>query len=848
MPENLLLNSPHLLQKLSLSPVMLRFMRETLKPEPDFSVLAETIRLDPTLATTVLHLVNSAFYGLPQQVTDLHRAVSVLGSRELLKIAVAMTLHRDLEQAFPDCEYDFYPDWRLIVWSSIAAELLAARLCPRQSDQAYLCCLLKDVSLLFLRCAARDLLPDPEKRDRVTVLVSGQLEREQEAWGMHHGALSQMLLTRWGIPAAMCQSIRRHHALDALADQDPLTQAVILATQWSEMELGHASGPISVVQFEMLLRNVLGLSEREVDALRSQCLEKFRSMLESLGIAEGDQDRPYYRHSVKVMQGYCFLSMDLLTAEGGLLSVARILGKHIKLNWDVKSWDLALKSPHGEHFALFHLTPEGDLARSEGRFSVGRLPWRIRRAGLEISSAGRRLGELRLGDPGLASDELENLALYLRFFAQGYEHYCARQAVLEEKALAFDRIPIGVARLDQAGMVAESNNRLGEILGLDGPARGRALAELLTQRVPLETATEFAAFLADNERQSFGKIDYFLIRDAEGKARDGALYLSAHRVQDGPGPGVLALVEDLRDLSEVEAETLRRKGFLERLVASMQELVLTVTAEGVVEFCSRSELGLSGRQFFRVFAPVQAGAEGWGPELLAPPPQTPLEAVLRTPGGSELPYELSFALLGAPLEAKGPGTGRECLVVGRDLTQIRRLEAKLKVRALFDSLTGLFNHYQFHTALEREVTRCRRTGRGMGMIFFDLDRFKAVNDTEGHLAGDAVLKGVGGILLREVRQGMDYPCRYGGDEFAVIVTEVDGERLRAISERLLTEVCREFAGRISVSLGYAMLRAEETAEELLKRVDNLSYLAKKAGGDALAGPDALTLQDAAARP
>lgn len=839
MAENLLLNSPHLLQKISLSPVMLRLMQEAIKPEPDFAVMASTVRLDPALATTILNLVNSAFYSLPQKVTELHRAVSVLGSRELLKVAVAMTLQKDLEKGFPDCEYDFYPDWRLIVWSSIAAELLAARLCPKQADQAYLCCLLKDVSLLFLRCAAKELMLDPEQRDRITVLSPGQLDRELEAWGMHHGALSQMLLTRWGIPSVMCQSIRSHHALDTLSDQEPLTQAVILATQWSEMELGHVSGPISVVQFEMLLRGVLGLSEREVDALRSQCLEKFRSMLESLGIGEGDQNRPYYRHSVKVMQGYCFLSMDLLTAEGGLGSVARILGKHIKLNWDVKSWELALKSPHGEHYALFELSAAGELTRRERRFSPGRLPWRIKRAGLEISSAGRRLGELRLGEPGLPQDEMENLALYLRFFAQGFEHYCARQAVLEEKALAFDKIPIGVARLDQGGLVAEANRRVGEILGLDGQAKGRAFAELLAQRLPRETAAEFAAFLADAERQSFGKIDYFLGAGPEGKVQDGALYLSAHRVPDGsgpgPGPGVLALVEDLRELSDLEVQTLKRKGFLERLVSSMQELVLTVDGEGVIEFCSRPELGLAGRQFFRVFAAAQVSAESWGPELLAPPAGAqaalPLEAVLRTPGGSELPFELSFAPLGA-----ANGVVRECLVVGRDLTQIRRLEAKLKLRALFDSLTGLFNHYQFHTALEREVTRCRRTGRSMGMVFFDLDRFKAVNDSQGHLAGDAVLKAVGAILLRDVRQGMDYPCRYGGDEFAVIVTEVDEARLRSIGERILEEVRREFKGVVSVSLGYSMLQPGDSPEDLLRRVDNLSYQAKNAGGDALAGP------------
>ncbi len=831
MAGNLLLNSPHLLQKISLSPVMLRLMQEAIKPEPDIAVMGEIIRLDPALATTVLNLVNSAFYSLPQKVTDLQRAALVLGSREILKVAVSMTLHKDLENGFPERYYDFYPDWRLIVWSSIAAEMLAARLCPAQADQAYLCCLLKDVSLLFLRCAAREFLPDPDQHDRITVLGKSQLAREAEAWGMHHAALSQMLLVRWGIPAEMCESVRFHHAVDSLADLPPLSQAVILATQWSEMELGHASGPFGVVQFEGLLRTVLGLSEREVEALRAECLGKFRSMLASLGIAEGEENRSYYRHSVKVMQGYCFLSMDLLTAEGGLSSVARVLGKHIKLNWDVKSWDVALKSPHGAGFHLYHLTPQGNLERAEGVHDPGSIPWRVRSQSLEIVSSGRRLGELRLGEASLSKEELDGLTLYLRFFGQGFEHYSARQAVLEEKALAFDKIPIGVARLDALGRVVEGNRKLDEFLCQDAPVKGRLLGELLPNRLGDGTSAEFASFVADASRSSFGKIDYFQGKDHDGELLDGALYLSAHRADDG---GILALLEDLRELSEVEKQTLRRKSFLERLISSMHELVLTVTEGGTIEFCSRPELDLAGRSFFKVFAPAGACEDVWGPALLNAEGQPHMETVLNTPGGTELSFELSFAPLGGK-PGGGQSLARECLVVGRDLTQIRRLEAKLKMRAMIDSLTGLYNHYQFHTTLEREVTRCRRTGRSLGLVFFDLDKFKAVNDAQGHISGDEMLKTVGSMLLRLVRQGMDYPCRYGGDEFAVIVTEVDEARILSIAQRVLADVREQFKGLITVSLGFSMLRDDDTPQALLKRVDNLAYMAKASGGDALVG-------------
>jgi diguanylate cyclase (GGDEF)-like protein len=835
MAENLLLNSPHLLQKISLSPVMLRLMQEALKPEPDFAVMAETIRLDPALATTVLNLVNSAFYSLPQKVTDLHRAALVLGSREILKMAVSMTLHKDLENGFPDCHYDFYPDWRLIVWSSIAAELIAARLCPDQMDNAYLCCLLKDVSLLFLRCAAKDLLPEPDLRDRITVLAKDQLTHEAEAWGLHHAALSQMLLLRWGIPLEMCESIRFHHDLDGLAGHAPLTQAVILATQWSEMELGHAGGPFSVVQFEGLLRGVLGMSEREVDTLRAECLTRFRSMLQSLGIGEGDENRSYYRHSVKAMQGYCFLSMDLLTAEGGLASVAQILGKHIRLNWDIKSWDVALKSPHRDSFRLYHLTPEGKLERAEERYGEHQLPWRLKGPGFAIGSGGQHLGELRIGEANLSREEKDNLALYLRFFGQGFEHYCARQAVLEEKALAFDKIPVGVARLDFSGHVVEANRKLSDFLSPERPAKGRVFSELLSRRLPQETVAEFAAFLADPARAQFGKIDYFLGKDEQGVAADGALYLSAHRMEDVHGRSILALIEDLRELSEMEVQTLRRKNFLERLIVSMHELVLTVSEDGTITFCSRPELRLVGAPFFKVFQPAECCVDTWSACLLTAECQRHVEAVLHPEGGEELSFELSFAPLGGPARATSPVLARECLVVGRDLTHIRRLEAKLKVRAMIDSLTGLYNHYQFHTTLEREVSRCRRTGRGMGLVFCDLDKFKDVNDAHGHLAGDQVLKRMGALLLHVVRQGMDFPCRYGGDEFAIIVTEVDEARLLAIGQRVLHDVREQLDGAVSVSVGLTMLRANDTPQSLLGRADNLAYKAKAAGGDSLVG-------------
>jgi diguanylate cyclase (GGDEF)-like protein len=171
------------------------------------------------------------------------------------------------------------------------------------------------------------------------------------------------------------------------------------------------------------------------------------------------------------------------------------------------------------------------------------------------------------------------------------------------------------------------------------------------------------------------------------------------------------------------------------------------------------------------------------------------------------------------------------LVVGRDLTDIRRLEEKLRRQAVRDGLTGLFNHYQFHSLLEREAQRFGRTGRPLGLLFFDLDGFKAINDTHGHQAGDDVLKGVAQILRHTVRRGTDYPCRYGGDEFAVIVTETSEEGMRTLAQRIHEAVNTRFKGAVGLSMGAALLGEDERPADLLRRADQGTYAAKAVGGN-----------------
>jgi diguanylate cyclase (GGDEF)-like protein len=154
-----------------------------------------------------------------------------------------------------------------------------------------------------------------------------------------------------------------------------------------------------------------------------------------------------------------------------------------------------------------------------------------------------------------------------------------------------------------------------------------------------------------------------------------------------------------------------------------------------------------------------------------------------------------------------------------------------------DGLTQIHNKRAFHEALEREVSRSRRYQRILSVVLFDIDHFKNINDTRGHLAGDAILRQLATLVAGKVRRE-DIFARVGGEEFGILAPEVGADGARAMAEKLRGLVERsaftfeDESVPITASFGVACMTAaqkEMTAPDLYKAADERLYLAKNSG-------------------
>jgi diguanylate cyclase (GGDEF)-like protein len=178
--------------------------------------------------------------------------------------------------------------------------------------------------------------------------------------------------------------------------------------------------------------------------------------------------------------------------------------------------------------------------------------------------------------------------------------------------------------------------------------------------------------------------------------------------------------------------------------------------------------------------------------------------------------------------------GSLAVIIQRFMQALREAQSKLVEMAVMDALTGLLNRRAGLERVEEELSRQHRTGGPVACLLMDIDHFKKINDTFGHLAGDEVLAQIGRILAGATRKH-DIASRYGGEEFLLLLPDTElpaalntAEKIRAMTAGLPFV----FAGRelnVTTSVGVTMMKQHENIESLIARADQALYQAKSEG-------------------
>lgn len=172
-----------------------------------------------------------------------------------------------------------------------------------------------------------------------------------------------------------------------------------------------------------------------------------------------------------------------------------------------------------------------------------------------------------------------------------------------------------------------------------------------------------------------------------------------------------------------------------------------------------------------------------------------------------------------------------------EISNLQQSLEAIRAESLTDPLTGLGNRKYFDRTIELAVQEALASGEPLSLLLFDIDHFKSFNDSYGHLTGDQVLRLVG-LSLKQTIKGQDITARYGGEEFAVVLpntamrqalTVADHIRRAVMAKELKKKSTGEILGRVTISVGVAMLKPGDDTDSLIERADACLYAAKRNG-------------------
>jgi diguanylate cyclase (GGDEF)-like protein/PAS domain S-box-containing protein len=401
---------------------------------------------------------------------------------------------------------------------------------------------------------------------------------------------------------------------------------------------------------------------------------------------------------------------------------------------------------------------------------------------------------------------------------------------------------VGMALVGLDGRWLQVNRAVCDLFGYEADALTRMTFQQITYPDDLEADLHFLADLLAGKIQSYRMEKRYIRKD--GSTIWGMLAVSLVRNADGTPQHFISQIQDINHLKKVEAELHEQRDRLHVTLYSIGDGVITTDADGRVEFMN----------------PVAELMTGWNLEEVRGQPHERIFQIVHAETGQPIESPVHACLIGertfylhdrsvlvrrdgeccdiqdsaAPIRAEN-GRVIGVILVFQDITDVRRMQRELEYSALHDALTGLPNRRMFETALAEALRASRDEGLEHALCFLDLDRFKIVNDTAGHAAGDMLLRMITQVLCQAVRQD-DLVARLGGDEFAIILFDNPIDKSKQILAHALERIAAlqfPWEGRIyniTASIGLTrILPISDSISTMMKEADVACYAAKRAG-------------------
>ncbi len=296
---------------------------------------------------------------------------------------------------------------------------------------------------------------------------------------------------------------------------------------------------------------------------------------------------------------------------------------------------------------------------------------------------------------------------------------------------------------------------------------------------------------------------------------------------------ILCFAHDITEKNRAESELREAKAYLENVLESANDLIYILDLSGKFTYANKKfeEFGynrreLIGKPFLEILSPAHKGTRF--KKTVTTGAKQVYEVEMLENGGDHI---RNIVISTSPL-IDDSGAIQGVLVMGKDITERKRMEEELKHISITDSLTELFNQRHFFQRIKEETDRAKRMSYQVCLMIFDIDNFKRYNDTKGHLAGNEMLRKIGRIIRSAIRANVDTAFRYGGDEFAVILPNTTATEVESVARRVKKKIDTSLGG-LTISIGISSMSAEGSVEDFINAADKAMYRAKGGEGDAV---------------